>query len=220
MTGTPDSRDVLSTWKAAWQHAAFRVQIVVTVPVLILLLALFSRFLEWVEQRPGAILQDPVVASLPAYDFTWPIFIIIYAGLVVGLVTLSSHPANLLTALQSYSLMVCVRLVMMFTAPLDPPGGIIPLADPFVQFFGSGQVPTRDLFFSGHTSTLLLLSFTATRYTLKAFFVMCALVVGILIVWQHVHYAMDVLVAPFIAYTCYRIVILFHSRFLTMGDYE
>ena len=208
---------VSGAWKEAWSHASFRRHLVVTAPILILVLFVFSRFLEWVEARSGAILSDPVVAALPAVDFTWPIFIIIYAGLIYGLVTLSSHPVRLLLAIQSYLLLVCFRFVTMFVTPLDPPPGIIPLADPFVQFFGSGQVPTKDLFFSGHTSTLLLLAFASPRRLQRICFVLCAVTIGVLIVWQHVHYAIDVLVAPLVAYASYRAVHVFQHNFVLAG---
>jgi hypothetical protein len=215
----PEARSsgVADAWKAAWSSAAFRVQVAVTVPVLIVVLSLFSRFLEWVEVRSGSILQDPIIAFTTPHQFTWPIFILIYVGLIVGLVTLSTRPRQLIVAFQAYTLMVCIRFVSMYLTPFDPPAGIIPLADPFVQFFGSGSVPTKDLFFSGHTATLLLLSFTAERDRTKLLFAACAAVVGVLIVWQHVHYAIDVVMAPFVAYTSYRIAILGQRWFAWIG---
>ncbi|MEK9136072.1 MAG: phosphatase PAP2-related protein [Bacteroidota bacterium] len=199
-------------WKAAWTHAAFRVQVLVTIPALLVVLTLFSHFLEWVEVRSGVVLSDPIVVMVDAHDFTWSIFIFIYAGVVIGLVTLSAHPVQLIVTVQSYIVMVSIRVVAMYVTPLDPPTGIIPLADPFVQFFGTGAVPTKDLFFSGHTATLFLLSLTANGRWLKALFAFCAVAVAILIVWQHVHYVVDVLVAPFVAYTSYRLVVLFQDR--------
>ena len=197
-------------WKAAWSDAAFRIQVVITLPSVVIILALFSHFIEWVEGRQGIVLHDPILAAIAPLDFTWPIFILIYAGLVIGLVSLSDHPQRLMTALQSYMLMVSVRFVAMCVTPLDPPNGIIPLVDPFVQFFGAGATPTKDLFFSGHTSTLLLLAFSAVSRRLKVFFALSAVVVAVLIVCQHVHYTVDVLVAPFVAYACYRLVVLLH----------
>ncbi|HCV44031.1 MAG TPA: hypothetical protein DGH68_11150 [Bacteroidetes bacterium] len=214
------SRELLGAWKAAWRNAAFRVQVLVTIPLLVIVLSLFSIFLEWVEARPGVVLHDPIVASLPVVDFTWPIFVFIYAGLVLGLVTLSSHPFQLVLALQSYVVMVCIRVVAMYVTPLDPPQGLIPLADPFVQFVATGDVPTKDLFFSGHTSTLLLLSLTATNRRLKALFAVCAIVVAVLIVWQHVHYTIDVLVAPFVAYASYRLVKIYHQYVVSTGGIQ
>ena len=216
MSGASDTKPmmILDTWKAAWRHVAFRVETVATFVLLVIVLGLFSRFLEWVELRNGASISDPIIATIAARDFTWPIFLLIYGGLILGLATLAAHPVRLIAAVQSYILMVLIRFVVMYVTPFDPPPGIIPLADPFVQFFGSGSVPTKDLFFSGHTATLLLLSFAARRNGLKLSFALCAFIVAVLIVWQHVHYTVDVLVAPFVAYASYRSVVFFQQHIL------
>ena len=207
-----DAGGLFVAWKAAWQSAAFRVQTLTTIPLLIAILILFSRFLEWVELRPGVVLPDPFIATVEPHDFTVLIFIFIYGGLIVGLGAIITHPHRLILALQSYILMVCFRFAAMYVTALDPPPGIIPLADPLVQFFGSGKAPTKDLFFSGHTSTLILLALTTTKRWMRWCFILCAVSVGVLIVWQHVHYAIDVLVGPFVAYASYRLVHSFHQN--------
>jgi hypothetical protein len=192
------------------QHGAM----LVSVPLLVIVLFLFSWFLEWVELRRGVILQDPILAAVAPLEFTWPIFLLIYAGLVIGIVTLSAFPMQLVIAVQSYVLTVCFRFAAMYLTPLDPPTGLVPLGDPIVQFFGTGEVLMKDLFFSGHTSTLLLLSLTATGRWLKTFFAFCTFAVGVMIVWQHAHYTVDVFVAPFISYTSYRLVKLFQGHII------
>lgn len=208
----PKQEPWIGSWKAAWSNGAFRAESVLTVVLLLVVLRLFSRFIEWVELRGGVVLDDPLIGTTAPHDFTWLIFLVIYAGLIVGLVLLVREPTRLMTALQAYIVMVMVRVIAMYVTPLDPPKGIIPLADPFVQFFGSGSVPTKDLFFSGHTATLLLLSFTSRGRWLKLSFAAAACLVAVLIVWQHVHYTVDVVVAPFVAYTSYRIVLMFHKQ--------
>jgi hypothetical protein len=204
-------------WKAAWHHAAFRFQFLLTVPLLVGALLAFSRFLEWVEVRPGLVLADPVVAAILPRDFTWPIFLCIYLGLVYGLVSLSSAPYRLVIALQTYFFMVIVRFAAMSVLPLEPPAGIIPLADPFVQMFGSGFVLTKDLFFSGHTATLVLLALAVPHRRRKFLFAVLAILVAVMIVWQHVHYTVDVLMAPFVAYACYRVASGIHGITIQKG---
>jgi membrane-associated phospholipid phosphatase len=90
----------------------------------------------------------------------------------------------------------------MWLLPLDPPATMIALHDPFVQFFASetARPLTRDLFFSGHTSILCLMGFLMPdRMRRSAFFVMAA-AVGAAVILQHVHYAVDVAVAPLAAW--------------------
>jgi len=40
------------------------------------------------------------------------------------------------------------------------------------------------------------------------------MLVAVFVVWQHVHYVIDVAVAPFVAYACYRVVVLMQDRTL------
>ncbi len=190
----------------------FRRQLYVTIVVLVATLAGLSRFLEFIEERPGTVLHDPVLQSFSPIDLTWLTFALIYVGLVAGLATLLRTPRIFLVTVQSYILMVAVRIFMMYAFPLNPPEGLIPLKDPFVQYFGSGRPPTKDLFFSGHTSTLFLLFLTAQTKRMKALFLVCTVTVGVAVILQHVHYTVDVLVAPFVSYGVLRIVQHLHRR--------
>jgi membrane-associated phospholipid phosphatase len=105
----------------------------------------------------------------------------------------------------------------MFLLPLEPPALLIPLRDPFVQYLGTGTLLTKDLFFSGHTSTLFLLFLTARGARLKAIFVVCTVGVAISVLLQHVHYSVDVFVAPFFAYAAYRVALAIDRKSLAFG---
>jgi hypothetical protein len=108
-------------------------------------------------------------------------------------------------AMQAYILLASLRMLSMYLLPLDPPPLLIPLTDPFVESLSSGTL-TRDLFFSGHTSTLFLLFLTASGRNLRRFFLFCTIMVAICVLIQHVHYTIDVVAAPFYSYASYRIV--------------
>jgi len=176
------------------------------------MLITLTAFLQWVERRAGVVVPDPVLALFPPSDLTWVIFSLIYGGLLTALFFLVREPDRLLLASQSYSLMVAFRIIAMFLLPLDPPADTIPLQDPFVQLFGSGSVLMKDLFFSGHTSTLFLLYLTARKGRLKTAFLLCTVAVAVLIVLHHSHYAVDVYVAPFVTYASYRIAYILNTR--------
>ena len=82
---------------------------------------------------------------------------------------------------------------------------IIPLKDSFLQSsFYSGRENLKDLFFSGHTATIFLFAFGFRKKPLKILFAIGGTIVGILVVLQHVHYSIDVVVAPFVAYIAIR----------------
>jgi hypothetical protein len=170
------------------------------------------RFLAWVEIRPGVVLPDPVHEWFSPVDLTWLIFSLIYVGLIVAIASLLRRPDRLILAFQGYSLLVWFRIGAMYLVPLEPPATTIPLQDPFVQFFGSGQVLMKDLFFSGHTSTLFLLYLTAWHPALKRVFLACVITVAIAIIIHQTHYTIDVYVAPFFSYASYRIVTKLNRR--------
>jgi PAP2 superfamily C-terminal len=196
---------VRAAWVEAWRDRRFRIRLVLTVPALVAALALLARFLNFAEARPGGVLPDPVLALFPPRDVTWLIFSLIYAGIFFGVARLLTDPRRLAVALQAYVVMVLFRIAAMAVTPLEAPPGMIPLHDPLVRLFGPEQLLTKDLFFSGHTSTLFLLACAVPGRRSRALFLFCTAVVAVCVLWQHVHYTIDVLAAPLFAYASFRL---------------
>jgi hypothetical protein len=201
-----------SQWPAAWEDRQCRITFWTTLALLAVTLFILPRFLAWVELRQGVVLPDPVLEWSSPVDLTWLIFSLIYIGLIVAVLSLLRRPDRLIIALQGYTLLVWFRIGAMYLVPLEPPAVTIPLQDPFVQLFGTGHVLMKDLFFSGHTSTLFLLYLTAWHPVLKKLFLACVVTVAIAVVIHHTHYTIDVYVAPFFSYASYRIVTLLNER--------
>jgi len=200
------TESIREAWAGAWRDRGFRLQAALTAPALAAALMALARFVGWVERRPGATLPDPLLALLQPRDLTWLTFSLIYAGLLAGVALLLRRPRDLLAAVQAYAVMVAFRIAVMWVTPLDPPPGMLALRDPFVEQLGTGQLLTRDLFFSGHTATLFLLFLAVPGRVAKGLFLACTVLVGICVLWQHVHYSVDVLAAPFFAYAGWRVV--------------
>jgi PAP2 superfamily C-terminal len=183
-----------------------KIEIILTVVFLVIILIVLSNFLEYIEQRNGVILPDPILNIFNPIDLTWLIFGLIYASIIIAIIDLTKEPNQLLLAIQSYSLLIMFRLMVMYVTPLNAPAKLLLLNDPVVQFFGSGQILTKDLFFSGHTATLFLLFLIVNKRILKIFFLFSTIIIGAAVILQHVHYTVDVLTAPFFSYSAYRIV--------------
>jgi hypothetical protein len=192
-------------WKGAFRERRFGSRFALTVCALVAALATLARFLEWNEARPGATLSDPVLALLPPRDLTWLTFSLVYLGLALGVTRLATHPRALVVALEAYAVMAVLRIVAMWVTPLEPPPGMIPLHDPLVRLFGPGRLLTKDLFFSGHTSTLFLLALAVPGRRSKMLFLLGTAAVAGCVLWQHVHYTIDVLVAPLFAWASFRV---------------
>lgn len=187
----------MRAWAEALADRGFRLRLAAALPALVLALAGLSRFLEVVEARPGVVLPDPLLALFPPRDLTWVTFALIYASLFGGLAWLLGRPRRLLLGLQAYVALVLFRIAAMWSLPLEPPAALIPLDDPLVRLFGPSAVLTRDLFFSGHTATVLLVACAVTSPRLRALLVAATAAVGLCVLAQHVHYTVDVLAAPF-----------------------
>jgi hypothetical protein len=184
----------------------FRLRLGLILPALVATLAALAALVKRVELRPGVVLPDPVLAMLAPRDVTWPVFTLIYVGIVLAVLLLVRSPVRLLLGAQGYVIMALLRIVVMWATPLDPPPGMIVLEDPLVQGFGGASQPlTRDLFFSGHTSTMFLLFLAVPGRATRAFFLAATVGVAFLVLVQHVHYAVDVLAAPPFAYAAWRI---------------
>ncbi len=208
----PAEVGALRAWKEVLSHRISRVEYAGSFLCFVVILFVLARFLDYNETRKGVVIYDPILALFPAQDVTWITFGLIYLALAIGVVYLASHPRQLLLALQSYSVLVVFRMLSMFSVPLDPPVTMILLKDPVVQAFAGGEPLTRDLFFSGHTSTMFLLYLTARQPWLKSIFLVCTVLVAVCVLVQHVHYTIDVIAAPFFCYASYRIALLMHRH--------
>lgn len=209
-----DIKDWREGWKTAWDNSHFKIYFLFILIAFVIVILFYGRFLDYIELRPGSVLVDPVLNRFIPIEVTWFTFGIIYLSVIVVLIHLSWQPFQLLIAFQAYIFIALARMLSMYLTPLDPPPLLIPLEDPFVQSVSSGVVLTRDLFFSGHTSTAFLLFLSSTGRKMKIFFLICTILIGILVLVQHVHYSIDVLAAPFYAYTCYKISSYLSSKFL------
>jgi membrane-associated phospholipid phosphatase len=193
-------------WKNFLKDKKNKVELIVTLLLLALMLSALTNFLYFAEKRQGVVLPDPILNLFNPIDLTWLTFVLIYISLISAIATLIKNPVRLMFAFQLYTLMIIVRIAAMYLLPLEPPEKIIILNDPFVEFFGSGQTLTKDLFFSGHTATLFILFFVSEKKIIKSVFLISTIAVAISVLLQHVHYTIDVFAAPFFVYACYLIL--------------
>lgn len=207
-------------WGTFLQNKYYRNEFVISVVILAFALFTFSNFLNFVQTRNGITLSDPLLHFYKAVNLTWLTFSLIYFSIILVLFSLANSPGKLVFTVQCYSLLLLIRMVMMSLMPLNPPAGMISLNDPFVQFFGTGQILTKDLFFSGHVATLFLFYLVTEKKIFKTFFLIATILVGITVLLQHVHYTIDVVSAPFFSYLSYRLVYLMQTRKLKISLVE
>ncbi|MDR3667906.1 MAG: phosphatase PAP2-related protein [Ignavibacteriaceae bacterium] len=201
-------------WKIFLIRKHNRKELFYTVILLALLIFSFTRFLNYIELRAGFSFSDPLLILFKPIQLTWIIFGLIYIGIIIALINFIKDPLQLLATFQAILILGLFRTMAMYLLPLNPPSDMIPLNDPIVQMLGPGEILTKDLFFSGHTSTLFLLFLVADKKVLKVIFLVFAVVVGISVLLQHVHYSIDVFSAPFFAYASVKFATYIKKRYL------
>jgi hypothetical protein len=192
-------------WPEAWRSPGFRARLLGVMGLLLGMVIWLPRFFAFIQARSGATLPDPLLDLLPVLDVSWPIFTIIYVSVAVTLAHVLPRPLALLRLMGAYWLMQVCRVGLLLLLPLEPPPGLLPLRDPLIDTFiyvAAGPI-TKDLFFSGHTATAVLLALAVAPGTRRRWLLAAAAAIGLLVLVQRVHYTYDVLAAPFFAFGCY-----------------
>lgn len=187
-------------WKAALGSRRYGCWLGGTLIYLVLLLGFLNWFFPFIEARPGIVLNDPILAWLPAKDVSAWIFPVLYLSLGTALTYLGTRPLALLQALLAFALVHSLRICTLYLLPLAAPAGCIPLVDPLVRHLAyDGKIITRDLFFSGHTASLCIAWLAVRPRSLKwVLGIALVAVMGLLLV-QHAHYLIDILAALVVA---------------------
>ncbi|MVM34327.1 hypothetical protein GO755_30125 [Spirosoma sp. HMF4905] len=201
---TPDPTGNL-VWQAAWQSPIFRRKFTIGMVGIITLLATFPYFFHTIEQHTGPVLNDWVVAQLPPYDVSLIIFGVIWAAGLLILIRARRSPAVFMMFIYSYVIITLTRMLSISLFPLNPPVGLIPMIDPITNAFYGKVYITKDLFYSGHTSTIFLIFLCLRGWWDRLWVFLGSLLVGSLLLVQHVHYTIDVLGAFAFTYPLYRL---------------
>jgi hypothetical protein len=194
-------------WSRALRLRHFRIELF-SVLIVLYSLGIFSQlFFVQIEKRQGQVLKDVILAFIPAYNMSWVIFPLIYIALSTALLYLLLYPQRLVVILQAYGLLTVLRLTFIYFISLDPPYEMILLKDPLVDYFIYDEhLVTKDLFFSGHTSSVFIFYLAVKNRELKLFLLLMSISVGMLVLVQHVHYTVDVVAAPFFSWISLIIV--------------
>lgn len=190
----------IQQWQSALQVKSFRNKFLIAFILLAGCAVTAPIVFQYIQQRQGHTLNDYLLNWLPSCNLSVLIFVLLYILILTGIVSLLQDPQRFLVALGAYVVLTVLRFISMLIVPLDPPAKLIELIDPFVQYVFYQQSVTKDLFFSGHVSLLIMLAITVPHTWVKRLLFSGACIVGFMLLLQHAHYTIDVLVAPFFSW--------------------
>lgn len=206
----------MAEWSELKSNRPYLITWVSTLVLTLVTLQMVSIYLCYNETRThGYIIDDYLLAHITPRDISIPLFTITWICIIGGLSYLLLSPVK---ALHVFLTIICIgviRCFVMYFVPLESPEGIIPLRDPMLESsFYDDKVLVKDLFFSGHTSNMVVLTLLVDHKWLKRILAICTVAVGCLLLVQHVHYTIDVLAAPVFAYIAFKIAYLIQQRIL------
>lgn len=200
----PMISSALTAWRSALQDKSFKVKLIIAIILLLVCSWLAPIVFQYAEQRNGVPIPDFILEWITATDLSLVIFITMDVLLVISVAALLTKPDHFLVVLQAYVLLTLVRFCTILLVPLEAPPNLILLRDPVTdRFFYQGAIITKDLFFSGHTSILMLMGFGLPFRRLKILVFSGATLVGLMLLVQHAHYTIDILAAPLFAWLAF-----------------
>jgi hypothetical protein len=186
------------SWKTAFADRNFALSFLGALAVFSIFPLKADDYFQWIQKRDGIQWNDPILNALPALNVSYPIFGIIYLSVIYLLYRLLQAPQRFLWFAWAFNLETFFRFICIYLVALDPPVGLVDLHDPLAEIFiyGENMAITKDLFFSGHTATMVFVCyFLPTTRERRMAIGLSLLLVSLLLV-QHVHYSLDVVAAP------------------------
>lgn len=164
--------------------------------------------LPWHEKRQDlVIISDRVLDRFPLADTSIFVNVLehtahvyyIYQAFLQG--TVPCAPTLL-----SWIILIWSRSIMLYVCPFRVRPDARFLND-FVQEIVLGDVLPfeNDLFFSGHIATNVMMGLTSSVQ--RSYFFWNALFIAFFMLFSKVHYTVDMLVAPYVAFVSYRMAV-------------
>lgn len=190
------------------------VHFLVSLGILLIAAKYCKTYIADFTRRPGMLLHDPLLSQFHSHDFSTIIFILFHLGIVLCFVSFYNNPKELSITFQAYALLMIFRTISIYLWPLQAPNDMIFLQDPFAEIYmhQNGHRVVNDLFFSGHVSSSFLFFLVAKGKYIKRILLFITISVAIMILWQKVHYTVDVVFAPFFSALAVKFIFSLNER--------
>ncbi|MFA6278681.1 MAG: phosphatase PAP2-related protein [Candidatus Paceibacterota bacterium] len=173
--------------------------------------------LSYLLRPTSTYVGDLLLDNLPIVNLNFIVIEIALFAIVFGtLFVVFFRPRYILFSLKALALFIAIRaLFMSLTHVGIYPGYIMPGTGIFADIYSYFNMQTG-FFFSGHTGMPILMALIFwKRLFERNMFLILAFVFAVSVLFAHIHYSIDVLAAPFMAYVIFNM-----SRYLFKRDYE
>ncbi len=212
---------IFSRWKAALSNYSYTIKLMTTIAIFAVGALQFPTYFAHIQKREGQILNDYILDYLPAHDVSTPIFAVIYGLLIYMLCRILTKPNLFLLFGLTFVIETVFRMTTIYLFPLNHPQNLVILHDTFAELliYGDAEPITKDLFFSGHTATMVMIWLFVEKPLEKFIAAIATFLLASLLLIQHVHYSVDVLGAFFFTYLSYLIAKLIVDKkwIITVG---
>ncbi len=202
------------TWKTALQSTRVRWAIAfcaITFLMMFLFMPIYYR--DVIGPKEGILMNDLFLNFFTPRNWSLPVFVILYVAVIQAFIFYYNDAITVITAVTIYCGVNILRTVTMFALTLEPPTGMILLQDPISSALYPDTGFAKDLFFSGHVSTIMIVVLIEKNRLAKVLKIVGTLIIGVLLAWQHVHYTLDLVVAPLVTYGVFLII----RKYLEIG---
>ncbi len=173
--------------------------------------------LEYSTRPTSIYVGDLLLDNLPAVNLNFLIIEVALFSIVAGVIyVFFMRPRYALFTLKAIALFIIIRALFISLTHIGiHPSNIYPGDGFFDQIYTYLNFQTG-FFFSGHTGLPFLMALIFWRqFRARIIFLSLSLIFGISVLLSHIHYSIDVLAAPFMAYGIYNI-----AKYLFPRDYE
>ncbi len=197
----------LQNWKESLSTSGYATKLITTVAVFVSGALQFPTYFKNIQKRTGTDLNDFVLAHIPFIDVSTHIFAIIYGFLIYMILRVLIKPQLFLLFALTFVIETVFRMTTIYFFPLNPPADLVILHDTFAQIliYGDTEPITKDLFFSGHTATMVMICLFVEGKKEKIASITATFALVTLLLIQHVHYTVDIIGALFFTYISYLI---------------
>ncbi|MFA6519529.1 MAG: phosphatase PAP2-related protein [Candidatus Paceibacterota bacterium] len=158
------------------------------------------------ERPTSSYVGDLFLDNLPAVDLNLIIIEGAFLSIVLGTLYVLSKPRHILFALKALALFIIIRALFIslthvgvYPTHIDPGSGFFADIYSYLNF-------QLGFFFSGHTGLPFLMALVFWDHrTARMVFLSLSVVFGVAVLLAHIHYSIDVLAAPFMAYGIFGI---------------